>query len=165
MRSVAPAPFFQKTSTRLKKNLDIPTFLVFTHPMKMTCDLWKPVRKGSIYCSPACGGGCTYEAFLKASLEAEKLARRCGKGWEPRVWENLGWHYAAASKGNQVKVHPYPRGSKGYTVFFGAPDSPGGKFSAQGTNLHKTIAAGLSEARKRADENAALVREIQSALS
>lgn len=60
---------------------------------------WKPVRRGLIYCSPACGGGCTVAQHLRATLAADKLVRQLthgtGRGWKARVWENLGWHYAA----------------------------------------------------------------------
>ncbi|BAQ16965.1 hypothetical protein GL4_1509 [Methyloceanibacter caenitepidi] len=26
-----------------------------------------------------------------------QLAQRMGQGWEPDVWENLGWHYAVVN--------------------------------------------------------------------
>lgn len=56
---------------------------------------WKPVRHGAFYGSPRCCGGtlCTWAAFERATKEADALARRMGDGWEPVVWENLGWHY------------------------------------------------------------------------
>lgn len=55
---------------------------------------WVPVRKGNIYCAPACGHGCTFAAFQAATLKAETLAERLGKGWQIHVTENLGWHHA-----------------------------------------------------------------------
>lgn len=60
---------------------------------------WKPVLKGKVYCSSACGGGCTKKAHEKAVRESDKLAKTLGKGWKPRVWENLGWHWQVI-KGN-----------------------------------------------------------------
>lgn len=66
---------------------------------------WKPVRRGSVYCAPACGGRCTYIAYLKASEKARKLAKRLGKGWKPHVWENLGWHYKVIFKTGTLSVH------------------------------------------------------------
>ncbi len=54
---------------------------------------WEPVRRGTVYCSPRCGGNCTWAAHQKAHKDAEALARRMGEGWEPDVWENLGWHW------------------------------------------------------------------------
>lgn len=57
-------------------------------------DGWKPKLRGSTYCSPLCGGGCTKAAHDKAVAEANALVLRMkGSGWKPRVWENLGWHY------------------------------------------------------------------------
>ena len=58
---------------------------------------WTPVRKGDIYCSPACGADCTYGEYIEATKKAEQLAIKCsneiGGKWEIRVSENLGWHY------------------------------------------------------------------------
>lgn len=54
---------------------------------------WTPVLRGTIYCSPACGGGCTKSAYDLAVGLADNLARRLGNGFVPRVTENLGWHY------------------------------------------------------------------------
>lgn len=51
---------------------------------------WNPVRKGVIYCSPNCGGGCTHNSYKRACRESEALAESLGKGWTPEVWENLG---------------------------------------------------------------------------
>lgn len=132
---------------------------------KPKCDSWKPIRRGLVYCSPACGFDCTYEAFLKAQEEAEALARRCGPRWKPRVWENCGWHYAATSPGNNVKVHPGKIANRThYTVFFGCPGSVGGDFTSQGYRLKETINAGLEKAKTRAKNSTALVGEIEVAL-
>lgn len=133
-----------------------------TKPRSPKCDLWKPVRSGETYCSPACGYGCTYESYLEAHIKAERLARQCGPNWEPYIWENLGWHYSAHSKNNLVKVHPYSGGAKGYTVFFGWPDGPGGDFTAHGTGLKTTIRSGLETARETAKKANDLVRELET---
>ena len=127
---------------------------------KKSCDRWKPVRRGAIYCSPGCGGGCTYEAYLQATIDAHKLALKCGHDFKPRVWENLGWYYAAQSPSNQIKVHPY-HGGGGYTVFFGAPESPGGKYAYQDKTLKGAIRAGFDRVQKDARDAATLLREIQ----
>ena len=66
---------------------------------------WKPVHRGKIYCSPRCGGKCTHAAFLKATRDAEALAKRVGDGWKPRVWENLGWHYSIQKEGCEIYPH------------------------------------------------------------
>ncbi len=67
---------------------------------------WKPVRHGDTYCSPACGGGCTYAEFEKATKKAAALAKRLGPNWKPKVWENLGWHYSIVDKENSIEVCP-----------------------------------------------------------
>lgn len=66
-------------------------------------DGWKPRRRGTIYCSPLCGAGCTHAAFTRATRNARALAKRLGPGWRPKVWENMNWFYSA-EKG-VVEVH------------------------------------------------------------
>ncbi len=66
---------------------------------------WTPRRRGAIYCSPACGGNCTYAAFLAAIKAGDKLAARCGPGYTRRVWENLGWHFQAEISAGRLRVH------------------------------------------------------------
>lgn len=56
---------------------------------------YTPVRRGAIYCSPFCGHGCTWAKHQAAVKAAKALCKVLGKGWTPRVWENLGWHYEA----------------------------------------------------------------------
>ncbi len=56
---------------------------------------WTPRANGKFYGSPACCGAkfCTRADFDLATKRAAALAKRMGAGWEPDVWENLGWHY------------------------------------------------------------------------
>ena len=71
----------------------------------MTHKSWVPMQDGKIYCSSACGRGCTlaeYEAAVKAS---EELAKHLGEGFEPRVWENLGWHWEVTGCNGRLKIH------------------------------------------------------------
>lgn len=76
------------------------------------------------YCSPACGFKCTRHAYERAMREADALAIRLGPGWEPRVWENWGWHYEAIK--GAARVHPTSLSNpivgdwviNGYTCFF-----------------------------------------------
>lgn len=72
---------------------------------------WTPIlsKDGQYYCSPACGGGtfCKKAWFDQAEAEANDLADRMGDGWEPIIWENLGWHYSVR-KGD-VTIHPQRR--------------------------------------------------------
>ena len=65
---------------------------------------WKPIRKGRIYCSSACGFDCTYAEFQIATQKAKALAKKMGSDWKPRVWENLGWHYSTISKVGSASV-------------------------------------------------------------
>lgn len=55
----------------------------------------KPVRKGKFYCSPWCGFDCLWEHFQNATKKAQELCEKLGPAWEPRVWENTGWHWQA----------------------------------------------------------------------
>jgi hypothetical protein len=64
---------------------------------------WRPVRRGDIYCSPACGRGCTWKEYE----EAWKLARHIAKqlpGFKPCVHENLGWHARAEALDGHITV-------------------------------------------------------------
>jgi hypothetical protein len=65
---------------------------------------WNPVKKGGVYCSPACGRGCTNKEYRQAWSDANKLLKKMkSKGWEVRVWENLGWHYELVSR--HISLH------------------------------------------------------------
>lgn len=56
---------------------------------------WKPLLRGPIYCSPACGAGCTKTAHDQAQRKARILLGKLkGKGWRIRVHENIGWHFS-----------------------------------------------------------------------
>lgn len=66
------------------------------HTQPLSCDPVLDVS-GEIYCSPACGCKCTKAAYDNAVNEAYKLAKCLGDSWQPRVWENAGWHFSATS--------------------------------------------------------------------
>jgi hypothetical protein len=74
-----------------------------------------PERKGKLYCSPWCGMGCTFAAFEKATDAADALAKQLGEGWEPHVWENMGWHYRA-DRGEMLSL--YTHGPTDFTCYF-----------------------------------------------
>ena len=71
---------------------------------------WKPVRKGKIYCSPACGIDCTYVEYLNAVKGAKSLEKELGDGWTGTVWENMGWYFEAehfeATHSSGIRVYP-----------------------------------------------------------
>lgn len=71
---------------------------------------WTPKLSGDLYCSPACGGGCTRKEYDAAMAVSQGIARRLGEGWAARVWENLGWHASAAHSSGLVTVYPNYRG-------------------------------------------------------
>lgn len=111
---------------------------------------WTPRLHGDRYCSPACGAGCTKSAFDRATGAAKKLAERLGKGWKPRVWENLGWHYAVISPCGRWKIHPhvYQGKAEGYTAFLGESTSPGGIWAEHGDTPEEAIAKTRKVAQK-----------------
>jgi hypothetical protein len=59
---------------------------------------WEPIRKGEIYCSTACGCKCTWSAYKRAHANGKALAKKLGKGWKVRVWENIGWHWEVTNE-------------------------------------------------------------------
>lgn len=59
---------------------------------------WTPVLNGDIYCSPACGRGCTLEEYNQTVKEADQLVAELGEPFHSHVWENLGWHYSASAE-------------------------------------------------------------------
>jgi len=127
---------------------------------------WKAVRRGAIYCAPACGCGCTHAAFLKANADAARLCaeldRTTAKGWTPRVWENCGWHHSAISACGRIKVHPFGDGSRGATAFLGAADSPGGKWAEQGKTPAAAVRKVIDQAKKELAGYGALLTGIQA---
>lgn len=56
-------------------------------------DNWTPKLNGNVFCSPACGGRCKKTDYDRATELAGILATKLGRGWVPRVWENLGWYF------------------------------------------------------------------------
>jgi hypothetical protein len=96
---------------------------------------WTPVKRGGIYCSPACGMGCTTEMYNKAMKDADALCKRAAKEvggeWVPDVWENLGWHYAITLKGGDITIHTRKLNGKVVSYWVGSHRS--------GTPIHMSI--------------------------
>lgn len=67
-------------------------------------DRWTPVLCGEIFCSPACGFNCTKHDFDLAASKAAALVSQLANGWQPRVWENCGWHFEAVKRGATVSI-------------------------------------------------------------
>jgi hypothetical protein len=116
----------------------------------------KPQRRGEIYCSPFCGAKCTYAAYLVAQHNGKTLARRLGKGWTFRVWENLGWHSEAISPCGRWKVGAGKRGDS-FTAFLGEKDSPGGQWAEHGSTPQEAIMNTRAKAFEEITRKAALL--------
>lgn len=114
-----------------------------------------PVRSGRTYCAPFCGSGCTWEDHQAAQKAAKALATRLGKGWTPRVWENMGWHYSVVSPSGAIKVHA--PGAYGQHLAFFGPGSAGGRWVGRHTNPATAVAAAIRKAHAAADEILALL--------
>lgn len=68
-------------------------------------DRWTPVRNGDVFCSPACGCQCKRADFDLATQRAATLVTMLGGGWQPRVWENGGWHFEVSRGNTTVSVN------------------------------------------------------------
>lgn len=116
---------------------------------------WKPVRRGAIYCSPACGFGCKYAHYVKANERGKALAKKMGKGWTFRVWENGTWYYAVTSPDGRIAVHPPTFKGSGYIAFV-----DNGIFSAYAKTPRQAVNAVIVEAKKRLASMQALVESL-----
>jgi hypothetical protein len=125
---------------------------------------WKPVRDGDTYCSSACGGRCTWGAYERACAAGAELAAGLGPLFEPRIWENIGWHYAAHTADRCITIHTHA-GSNDYTAYVNADGKGGGRWLGHGT----TPRAALREARALLHSEAGLIGgvldKMDSALS
>ena len=119
-------------------------------------DPWTPVRIGSLYCSPACCGRCTWHDHERAVRDADLLVKKLrGRGWRPVVWENLGWHFQVVS--GPVQVYGDRQGSGGrlrYSCMISS-DVGGTGGSVLWTNQN---------ARSYSDPNEAVKAELLAAL-
>lgn len=80
---------------------------------------WTPrlSHDGEFYCSPSCGGRwCRKEWYDRAVHKAQALALRMGDGWEPRVHENLGWHYCVVRGITTIREYEFPDGPANYSA-------------------------------------------------
>lgn len=105
---------------------------------------WTPRRRGDVYCSPACGGNCTFKAFNSATFKASLLCEKLGAGWEPDVWENLGWHHAVISPCRRIRLSG---GYGQYIAFLTEKGESGGRYVADGRTPKSAIRACVAEAK------------------
>ena len=101
-------------------------------------------EKNGTYCSPACGRGCTERAYTTAVAKADLLAETLGSGWVPKVWENLGWHYAARSPCDRLSVHSSY--GAGFSAYLNEPGSVGGRWAEHGDTPQEAIDATVAAA-------------------
>jgi len=69
------------------------------------------VEEGDVYCAKRCGRRCKRSAYDRAVKEAEELCKLMGEGWEPRVWDNLGWCYSIGK--GVAEIYPSRIGDNG----------------------------------------------------
>ena len=117
----------------------------------------KPARRygpgRKFYCAPWCGFNCTWAAYKAAKKAGAALAKRLGKGWAVRIWENGNWHYSATSPCGRIKVHAnIDRNRKrpkvmDYTAFLGEPESCGGRWAEHGKTPRAAVRNVVAVAR------------------
>ena len=123
----------------------------------------RPRRQGAKYCSPACGRGCTWAEFEDANQSASRLANALGGDWEPKVWENLGWHYAAIHP--HLSVSETTAGDGDYTVYVTrAVDGVGGDWVAHGEDPHTAVRDAIAKVQAEHESLTALLGTLHGAL-
>jgi hypothetical protein len=116
----------------------------------------KAIRTGTIYCAPSCGFKCKWAAYEQAVIDASELAKSLGDDWEPRVWENLGWHYSVETRDRRVNLHPggvdVKTGKVGrYTAFLSPEPSSGGRWAESGDTPQEALEAVRAKAQEELD--------------
>ena len=125
---------------------------------------WKPKRRGPLYCSPACGGGCTWSAFEEANRKAKAMAAKLGAKWKPRVWENLGWHYAIRATfrdGSTAEVYPGERKGSQPWCSLHVAGKRGRQFHAHGRTPGAALMAVVAQLEQARDAAAAVLASIE----
>lgn len=123
---------------------------------------WTARRDGERYCAPACGHGCTWVNFERATLCAAQLVKDLGPDWEPRVHENMGWHASATAPHLYVTVNHY-QNAISYTAFLNRePDGGcGGHWTADGATPYDAVRLVLAEARGELEGMKSLVALLE----
>lgn len=105
-------------------------------------------------CSDWCGRGCTQEEYDLAVLNADKLVEQLGKGWVPRVHENMGWFFRAVSASGTIKVSvSVSHGNEeDFLAFIGEAGFPGGQFVGRGDTPKGAVAVVIQLAQVKRDE-------------
>jgi hypothetical protein len=120
---------------------------------------WTPAHgDGGTYCSPACGGGCTLKEYDRACQAAQALCKRLGRGWEPVVYENLGWHWHVRRGMITMYQHESPRRWRA------SLDTDTRQITAKGTTPRATLLALQSAANDYFLEVARMLEETLRAV-
>lgn len=114
---------------------------------------WGPIRSGDTYCSPACGHGCTWAAHEAAQASARKLVDALGDGFEPRVWENMGWHWGADARSGVGDVSP-SIGANRTVVGYSARINGGSRWRGEGRTPRAAWEKAVEVCRATRDANA-----------
>lgn len=96
-----------------------------------------PVRKGPIYCSPWCGGGCTWASYRKCVADAKLLAAAMSNGWTIDVRENLKWFWYVWDATKTIRLTMDGPGS--FLCYIGLPGDAGIKWAGRAKTPHKAI--------------------------
>jgi hypothetical protein len=97
---------------------------------------WTPVLRGPIFCSPACGAGCSKAGYDLACKQSAALAKHLGKGWHARVAENLHWYWSVDNGGLSL----WPSSAGSYMVIL---NTRGFSFVKHGKNPRAIIKAAI----------------------
>lgn len=123
-------------------------------------DRWKPQRRGAKYCSPACGFGCTWAAYQQALKEGAALAKRLGKGWKARTWENGTWYWSVKDSTGVLDMHQ--TGKKKYTLYVERVVGTRRVFVVEGTTPEKAVAAALLRVGEESEYMRVLRDELEA---
>ena len=118
---------------------------------------------GKFYCSPSCGGGhfCRKEWYDSAVIGADELCSVLGDGWEPVVWENLGWFYKA-EKGSVTVYANVDRSGQERRTTYSAWICPGDgvQIIANGDTPEDALGFAVQDARTRMARMSAVLSDL-----
>jgi hypothetical protein len=126
---------------------------------------WKPVRRGAIYCAPACGYECTWREYQSALRRADSMRRLLEKAfplqWKARVHENMGWHYGVVSSCGRLKVSGCNFEIASFTAFLGDANFPGGTWAEHGTTPLEAVRNVIKMAREDLESVGAVLKDFE----
>jgi hypothetical protein len=111
-------------------------------------------------CADWCGGGCTQEQYAQAVQAADKLVQQLGEGWRPEVYENLGWHFGAASPCDRVRVSV--RKGDNYLALIGEAGSHAGQWAGVGDTAKAAVGAVLARTKAERDKLTAWLEDFDA---